>query len=123
MSSGFLSLSLNTNIGIRPVGNWSGAVNGMQNSLWCSQVGNRCTTDVQIMQDSSSCAGNSNNDEQKNNKSGHMSTASIVLASVFSVVGAGLIITAVVVIIVVRRRRQAAAQRAQMGEELVQPML
>jgi len=30
---------------------WSGAAAAMQNSLWCSQVGNRCNRDVSCMEE------------------------------------------------------------------------
>lgn len=51
--------------------NWSGAVSGMQNSLWCSQVGNRCSRDANLMSASAQCGSGSSSSNPPSDDEGN----------------------------------------------------
>jgi len=98
--------------------NWSGAVSGMQNSAWCGQVGNRCSTDCQMMSSSSSCSSAGTTSYTQKNKNSSSSNRPLVLglSITFSILGAAIIATVVVVAVVVIRRRRAAAAATPNGQ-------
>ena len=87
-------------------------------SAWCGQVGNRCSTDCQMMSSSSSCssAGTTSYTQKNNNNSSSNRPLVLGLSITFSILGAAIIATVVVVAVVVIRRRRAAAAATPNGQ-------
>jgi len=89
-------------------GNWNGAVAGMQDSQWCGQVGNRCTTDCNLMASSANCGSSDIASANANGNSNGSNNALVLGLSIpLSILGAA-IIAAIIAAVIIRRRRLAA---------------